>query len=382
MYFVQHLQEIWRISMKKTTKLLQYLMLSITVAAMSAVFMGCNIDPSADDEILAAPLVVQTFPVHESTGADINGTITATFEEPVDPATITELTFMISSGGTDVEGIVTYDVPNRKAVFSPSALLDYDNEYTATLTTGVKNSQNTSMSENSVWTFTTASEGVGPAPVNYGTAATYVILAKTAVSTVPDSAITGDIGLSPAAETYFTGFSQTDATGYATSDQVVGFMYAADMTSPTSLKLTTAVEDMLTAYDDAAGRLTPDELNLGAGAIGGLTLDPGLYKWNTTVTIGSNVTISGGANDTWIFQISGDLALGNAFNVILSDGAQAKNIVWQVTGEVTMGTGSHFEGIVLTKSEVTMNTGATMNGRLLAQTQVALDQATVTEPVQ
>lgn len=228
----------------------------------------------------------------------------------------------------------------------------------------------------------TENYGTGSEAVNLGTAGDYVILAKSGVSSVPASVITGDVGLSPAAETYLTGFSLTDSTGYATSAQVTGFLYAADMVSPTSSNLTTAVSDMTTAYNDAASRSNPDYLNHGAGEIGSLTLAPGLYKWTSSVTIGSNVTIAGSATDTWVFQISGDLTLANDFDIILSGGAMAKNIFWQVAGETTMGTGSHFEGIVLCMTQISMNTLSSINGRLLAQTRVALDRATVTNPAQ
>ena len=91
-------------------------------------------------------------------------------------------------------------------------------------------------------------------------------------------------------------------------------------------------------------------------------------------------TISGGADDVWIFQISNDLDLSTAKKVLLSGGAQAKNIFWQVAGQATLGANSHFEGIILSKTAITLQTGATMNGRALAQTQVALQQATITQP--
>jgi hypothetical protein len=363
--------------MKKNISLKNYLLLLLAVITLSMVFIGC--DPAIINT-QDPPVVGSTLPANAATGANINGTITATFNEPVDPTTITTATFTVSTDGVDVAGIVTYDAPNKTAIFAPTGNLVNMTAYTATLSTGVKNLEGTAMTEDKVWTFTTAAAGTGPTPVNLRTAANYAILAKSAISTVPDSVITGDVGLSPAAESYMTGFSQTDATGYATSFQVSGFLYAADMADPTPMNLTTAVEDMITAYNDAAGRSTPDLLNHGAGEIGGLTLAPGLYKWTSSVTIGSNVTINGGANDTWILQIDNDLSIGADFDVILSGGAQAKNIIWQVAGEVTMGTGSHFEGIVLTLTSITMNTGASINGRLLAQTQIALDQATVTNP--
>ncbi len=142
------------------------------------------------------------------------------------------------------------------------------------------------------------SVGAGPAPVFLGTASDYTILAKSAITTVPDSVIIGNIGLSPAALADMEGFSTSLFTGYATSTQVTGFVYAADMVSPTSTNLTTAVEDMITAYNDAAGRILPDYMNLGAGEIGGETLSAGLYKWTSSVTINSDVTINGGVDDT------------------------------------------------------------------------------------
>jgi len=223
---------------------------------------------------------------------------------------------------------------------------------------------------------------LGPAPVVLGTAGNFVILAKTAITTVPDSIITGDIGLSPAAESYMTGFSQTKWTGYSTSPQVTGFMYAADMTPPTPSNMTTAVSDMETAYTDAAGRTLSVVNDLSGGTIGGLTFAPGLYKWGSNVLITTDITLAGGPNDVWIFQMTGDLIVSSAQQVILSGGAQAKNIFWQVAGYAQLGTTSHFEGIILCQTQVTMQTGSSINGRILAQTLVALQQATVTKPAQ
>jgi len=331
---------------------------------------------------VVAPVVNETFPVNQSIAISINSTVTAIFSEEMNSSTINDTNFILNEGTNPVSGAVTYDSLNNKAIFTPSVNLTNNTVYTATVTTGSKDLAGNAIATNKVWSFTTAEIGSGPAPVSLGSAVNYVILAKTAISTIPDSVITGDIGLSPAAESYMTGFSQTKATGYSTSLQVTGFMYASDMTPPTPTSMVTAISDMETAYTDAAGRVTPDFLNLESGNIGGLTLVPGLYKWTSAVTIPSDVTINGNANDVWIFQISGNLLVSASVKVLLTGGAQAKNIFWQIAGEASLDTGSHFEGIILSQTAISLNTGASINGILLAQTQVALDQATVTKPVQ
>ncbi len=213
-----------------------------------------------------------------------------------------------------------------------------------------------------------------------GTSGNYVILAESAITNVPTSAITGDVAISPAAESYLAGFVLTDATGFATATEVVGKVYAADQAPPTPITLTTAISDMGTAYTDAAGRPSPDFLELGTGAIGGMTLQPGLYKWAGNVGISSDLTLMGNANDVWIFQISGNLAESAGTRIFLSGGALAKNVFWQVAGAATLGTTSHFEGILLSQTAILFQTGASMHGRALAQTAVVLDSNAVTQP--
>ncbi|KAJ6491976.1 antifreeze protein [Mycena sanguinolenta] len=221
---------------------------------------------------------------------------------------------------------------------------------------------------------------LGPAAVNLRTAANYAILAKTGVSTVPPSVITGAVAVSPIAATGLTGFSLTvDSTGqFSTSAQVTGKLFAASYSAPTPSTLTVAIGDMGTAFTDASGRVNPNFTNLGSGAIGGLILTPGLYKWTSAVSIGNDVTIAGGATDTWIFQISGGLSVVAGKKVVLTGGALASNIVWVATGAVSAAAGAHLEGVVLGKTSITLLTGATANSRLLSQTAVALQQATVT----
>ena len=222
--------------------------------------------------------------------------------------------------------------------------------------------------------------GKGPAPVSLGMAGDYVILAKTGVSMTGTTSVTGDIGLSPAAGSYITGFSLlAPPSTFATSAAVTGKVYASDYDSPTPSNLTTAVSNSLTAFTDAAGR-APDYSELGAGSIGGKTLAPATYKWGTDVLIPADVTLAGGPNDVWIFQVAGDLKEASGVSITLAGGALAKNIFWQVAGAVDLETTAHFEGVVLCQTAIILKTGASANSRFLAQTAVVLDANAVVQP--
>lgn len=243
--------------------------------------------------------------------------------------------------------------------------------------------------------------GHGPAPVVLGsvvgagtpTSPDYVILAKTLISTTGTTAITGDLGMSPAAATFVQGFSLTlDGTGcFSTttpSTLVTGKVFASDYNTSgctTPALLTTAVGNMQTAYTDAAGRAA-DFTEIGAGEIGGMTLPPGTYKWGGGVSISTDVTLSGGPNDVWIFQIAGGITQASGAKVTLAIGAGSasvplpKNIFWQAADVVSIGTTAHMEGVILAQTAITLKTGATANSRLLAQTAVTLDANSVTKP--
>lgn len=345
--------------------------------ALAAAFNSSFTTGDAPDVVV--PTVTTTEPNNNAIGVSTNKVISIEFSEAMTATTINANTFTVTQGGNAVAGTVAYS--GTTATFTPTTPFTSNTGYTATITTGAKDLAGNALAANIAWSFTT---GSGPAnnlaPVNLGAAGNYLILAKTAISNIPTSSITGDIGLSPAATSFITGFALTNATGYATSTQVTGKIFAADMAPPTSTNLTTAVENMITAYNDAAGRPTPDFSELATGNIGGSTLNPGLYKWTNTVTLPSDVIISGGSDDVWIFQISGDLTQSNDVNITLAGGAQAKNIFWQVAGTVTIGTNSHFEGIILSQTGITLQTGATLKGRTLAQTAVILDKNTLTKP--
>ncbi len=223
-----------------------------------------------------------------------------------------------------------------------------------------------------------ANAGEGPMPVNLGSAGTFAILSQTGITDVYRSAIVWDVGTSPI----------TGAALLLSCGEVSGNVYTVDAAGPlpcavtADTLLTVAVGDMGFAYNDAAGRHSPDFTELGAGEIGGLTLVPGLYKWSSNLLISTDVTLSGGPDDVWILQVAGNMNQANATRVTLAGGALAKNIFWQVAGATTLGTNAHFEGVILDKTMIAVNTGTSINGRLLAQTAVTLQQNAITEPAE
>ena len=239
------------------------------------------------------------------------------------------------------------------------------------------------MSILSVFLFATGAIAAGPSPVNLRTAGSFVILSETGITTTGTTTVVGAMGVSPIAASAMTGFGLiADATNtFSTSSLVTEKIYAADYAPPTPAKMTTAIGDMETAFTDAAGRTSPNFIELGGGDISGKTLLPGLYKWGTGVLItNAGITLAGGPKDVWIFQIAGDLVVNNGAIINLVGGAQAKNIFWQVSGQATLGTTADVKGIILSQTLISMNTGAKLSGRALAQTAVTLIANTVTAP--
>jgi len=337
---------------------------------------GCNTPMDVED--LTPPTIGSTSPADAAVAVERNASVTATFNEDMDSATITDLTFTLAQGVTPVAGVVSYAA--KVATFNPNADLAASTEYTATVTIGAKDVEGNALAATKVWTFTTtANPPAGPAMVNLGAADSYAILAKTGITTTGVTAITGDIAVSPIDSTAMTGFGLImDASNtFATSNLVTGSVYASDYTEPTPTNLTAAVLAMQAAYDDAAGRLDPNEIELGGGEIGGLTLVPGLYKWGTGVLITTNVTLNGAANDVWIFQIAGGIAQAATAQVLLTGGALPENIFWQVAQAVAIGATAHMEGNVLAAGAISLDTGATVNGKLMSQTAVTLDANTI-----
>jgi hypothetical protein len=201
------------------------------------------------------------------------------------------------------------------------------------------------------------------ATISLGSTAPFGVLAATTVTTIPTTTITGDLGVSP-------------GNTVSGAPIVNGTLHLGD---PIAAQ---AQLDLTTAYNDAAGR-TVAAISV-SGNLGGQTLAPGLYKSTSSLEISSGdltLDAQGNPNAVWIFQMASTLVTTVGRQVILTGGAQAANIYWQVGSSATIGGSSVFKGTIMADQSITMNTAATLDGRALARNgAVALDANTITVP--
>ena len=318
-----------------------------------------------------APTVTSTIPVNLAGGVPVNQDVNASFSEPMNPLSITSKTFTLKQGITPVAGLVSY--VGTTATFNPTANLAANTTYTAAIAGGAGGAKDlagnalVSGTTPNPWSFTTAASALpapGPALVNLDCAAGFAVLAGSTVTNTGPTIVNGNLGLSPG----------SGVTGFPPGTVAGGAIHVND-TLANAAKLC-----LTTAYDAAAGRTTaPITVS---GNIGGQTLAPGLYKSTSTLAISSgDLTLAGPADGVWIFQVASTLTTTAGRRIILSGGAQAKNIFWQVGTSATLGTTSVFQGNILADQSITLNTGAVLNGRALTRIgAVTLDSSLVTKP--
>jgi hypothetical protein len=309
------------------------------------------------------PEVTATSPVNLALNARVSTKPTATFSKAMNPSTINAQTFRLRQGLTPIAGVVTLDGARNTAKFSPSVPLSTSMLYTATITTGAKDTGGGALAADFTWTFTTGACSQGT--VDLRTAGRFGVLASSTVTSTGPTSVTGDLGVSPG--TAITGFPP---------GILVGTKHAGN---PTAAR---AAADLVTAYNDAAGRVGCAVTV--AGNLGGMTLAPGLYKSTSSLAISSGdltLDAQGDGDAIFIFQMASTLTTTAGRRVTLANGARAANIFWQVGTSATFGTNSVFAGTVMAQAAITMGTGATLDGRALARTAaVALDRNTIVKP--
>jgi hypothetical protein len=310
-----------------------------------------------------APTIVSTDPLDNATATPINKSISATFSIAIDPKSVNDKTFTVKNGTTPLAGIVTYT--GTTATFDPSTDLLPGTTYTATIS-GAKNLAGIAIANDYVWNFSTSSSLVGNI-VNLGSSERFGILAGVGVSNNAGfSEIRNmDVGIYPGV--------RSSVTGFPPAIIVEGAIYASDDIAPPGIgaMLIKAKQDLTNAYLFAEGASTPAPATV-SGDQGGKTLAPGIYKSTSTLLIQSGdltLDAQGDANAVWIFQVASDFTTvgGAGGNVILSGGAQAKNIFWQVGRSATIGNYTIFKGNILALTSITMNSHATVQGRMLAR---------------
>ncbi|WIG93799.1 ice-binding family protein [Myxococcus sp. SDU36] len=309
------------------------------------------------------PEVTSNTPLNQAMSVSINNRPSATFDKAMNPATLNAQSFTLRNGAVEVPGTVSLNMVTNTATFTPDAPLDVNVVYTATVTTGVRDTAGNALTADHLWTFTTAA--CSQAPVDLASAAGFVVLGGSTVTSTGQTSLTGDLGVSPG----------TEVTGFGPG-AVVGSQH---VNNPTSAQ---AQADLTIAYNDAAGRtLCPVTV---ADNIGGQTLPPGLYKSTSTLAISSGdltLDAQGDADAVWIFQVASTLTTTSGRQVILAGGAKAANVFWQVGSSATLGTTTSFQGTIMADQAITLNTGATLNGRALTRIDaVILDGNTVVKP--
>ena len=331
-------------------------------------FTGCQKD-DYEEIIGLCPVVVSTDPANLAIAVPLDKTVAVTFNTDMNPATINNTTILLVGSDT-ITGVVTYS--GTTAYFNPSLNLEPFTLYTGTVTTAVKDITGNALQQKYVWSFNT-----GAAGVNIGSTSRFGILAATGINSTGFSEVhNADIGVSPGL--------RSSIIGFPLGEVIDGSIYAADDLFPAGIPamLTQAHADLATAFTYAQSSTSPT-VTVVSGDLGGKTLLPGIYKSTTSTFIeNGNLTLNanGDPNAFWIFQTPSDFYTqgGTGGDVILTGGAQASNVYWQIGGSTILGEDTSFKGTVLGSSTIRMEANAILDGRLLTKNgSIVLSQSNI-----
>ncbi len=328
------------------------------------------------DRDLVRPIVIFTDPLDEDIDVFLDAQVFATFSEDMDPLTVSELSFeLMGPALSPVLGEVEYETLTRRGIFTPDAELLPSTEYTATVTSDVADLAGNTMFEDYVWTFMTEEAPSIWVPINLRSLESFVAVAGAGLTNSNSSGITtlnGDVGLSPTATCLGDGSPCT-----ITNPVINGTLYAND---PEGVAATAKV-DLISAYVEAMARPPGTTVN----DITGMTLVPGVYTSGSTMSVAVGGTVfldaQGDANAVWVFQIGSSLTVGNNAQILLVNGARAKNVFWAAFASSTLGSNVSFQGNVLAGASNSVGTDSVVVGRLLCTTgQITLLSNNITLP--
>ncbi len=365
--------------------------------AMAANFLWSFTTGAGPD--VTAPTITLTNPANALVNVSLNAAVSATFSEAMDPATILAPgTFKVAVsgvGGAAVAGTVTYNSASNIATFTPASNLTASTQYTATVSNAAKDLAGNALvaaGTANPWTFTTGAS-VAAAGANLGTSANFGSFGGNAGITNQgiNTVINGNIGTT-AASTLVTGFHDVGVgCTYTETGSNIGLVNGnidtaappptvgcpSEGTSVTAAIAAQAALDALAAYNSLTPASRPGGTDPGAGQLGGLVLAPATYKaaLGSFLITGTDLTLDaqGDANAVWVFQMASSLTVGAPGaprSVILVNGAQAKNVYWQVGSAATINPagGGTMVGTIIASAGVAFSTPGnaavtTLNGR-------------------
>jgi len=323
-----------------------------------------------------AATVTLVKPANLATGVAVNRAVHATFSEAMDPVTLSTATFTVQASGSPsntLAGTVSYDPLAHIATFSPSSNLAVSTAYTATLTTGATDLAGIPLTANKVWTFTTAATTVIPPVVSLLSVAPLGAAGGTGVTSCGNTLINGDVSTT-SASTLIKGLTDGLGNAYTIAGcpgVVNGKVYTAPPAPGDASSMTVATQaqtDAQTAFDATSTASMPGGITQ-AAELGALTLAPGVYTSGTSfgiTTVDLTLDAQGDPNAVWVFQSPSTLTVGSGVKVVLTNGAQPKNIFWHVGSAATINAGAQMKGTILAFSGVSMGTGATLDGRAIS----------------
>ena len=351
---------------------------------------------------LVAPTVTAISPADAASGVCLGSAVSATFSEPIDPATLTTTTFVVTDAGVAVPGTVSYNANSQVASFTPTAAAGFAASKTFVVTlrsgnAGVKDLAGNPLAADRVWSFATGTQACAAA-VNLRSAAAFGAFGGGAGVTNQgiNTVVNGNLGTT-AACTLVTGFHD-GANTYTETPLNVGVVNGSIFCGPPAPGTTStlaiaaqALADATQAYNELAAM--PAGSDPGAGQLGGLVLAPAVYTaagGTFAITSGDLVLDArGDANAMWVFQSASALTVGlNATprRVTLINGAQARNVFWKVGSAARIEDGSTMVGTIIAPAGVTISTAGqtaqtTLIGRAMGLTaSVTLVNTTVVAP--